>query len=145
VPFLRLHLCSHGWLDQALPILLAASEAVVLAGDALMHLDVRSDNLCLRGGQAILIDWNWAVIGNPELDVAAWLPSLHAEGGPAPEEILPDHGPLAALLSGYWASRAGLPPIPDAPRVRELQLMQLRVALPWAARALGLPEPTPSE
>jgi thiamine kinase-like enzyme len=46
----------------------------------LLHFDVRSDNLCFRDGRALLIDWNLACIGNPVVDVAAWLPSLHAEG-----------------------------------------------------------------
>ena len=35
----------------------------------------------------------------------------------------------------------GIPPIPQAPRVRDVRLSQLRAALPWAARALGLPPP----
>ena len=42
-------------------------------------------------------------------------------------------------MSGYFAARAGLPVIPNAPRVRAVQLAQLRTALPWAQRALGLP------
>ena len=48
---------------------------------------------------------------------------------------------LVSLVTGYFAARAGLPVIPHAPLVREVQLTQLRVALPWAARALGLPPP----
>ena len=75
---------------------------------------------------------------NPDLDIAGWAPSLHAEGGPPPEEILPGAGPLAAVISGYFAERAGRPVIPTAPRVREVQRKQLRTALPWAARVLGL-------
>lgn len=139
-PFLGLRLCSARWLEAALPILLAASDTAVLEGDALLHIDVRSDNLCIRNGQAVLIDWNHAARGNALVDVAGWLPSLHDEGGPAPDEIVGDEAAdIAALLAGYWASRAGLPPIPDAPRVRPLQLRQLRVALPWAARASRLP------
>ena len=55
------------------------------------------------------------------------------------EEILPGAGPLAAVISGYFAQRAGLPKIPTAPRVRQVQRKQLGTALPWAARALGLP------
>jgi hypothetical protein len=47
-------------------------------------------------------------------------------------------------MSGFFAARAGLPPIPTAPHVREVQLAQLRTALPWAARALGLPPPPAS-
>ena len=62
-----------------------------------------------------------------------------AEGGPPPETILPAGGEIAALLSGYFASQAGLPPVPNAPRVRPLQLAQLKSALPWVVRALDLP------
>jgi hypothetical protein len=142
-PFLRLRLCSERWLDEALPALREAEAAAPLDGDALVHLDVRSDNICLREGRAILVDWNWAHIGNPLIDVAAWLASLRAEGGPAPEEVSVEAGVFAPFFAGFWAAHAGQPPIPHAPRVREIQLAQLRVALPWAARTLGLPEPAP--
>lgn len=140
--FLDLGLCSAAWLDAALPILRFATEIAPLDGDALMHFDVRSDNLCIRDGRAILVDWNFACVGNPLADVACWLPSLHAEGGPAPDEILLEGAAeLAALLAGYFASHAARPEIPEAPHVRTLQLRQARTALPWAARALGLPPP----
>ena len=46
---------------------------------------VRSDNVCFSAGSARIVDWNWAARGNPRLDVAAWLPSFHAEGGPRPK------------------------------------------------------------
>ncbi|HEV2472315.1 MAG TPA: hypothetical protein VGS41_06605 [Chthonomonadales bacterium] len=65
------------------------------------------------------------------------------EGGPAPENLLPDAPEIAAWVSGDFAARAGLPGIPDAPRVRGVQLLQLREALPWAARACGLSPPAP--
>ena len=48
---------------------------------------------------------------------------------------------LIALTAGYFASRAGLPAPATAPRVRTFQRAQAKVALPWAARELGLPEP----
>ena len=141
-PFLALGLCSSAWLDAALPILRFATEIAPLDGDALMHFDVRSDNLCIRDGRAVLIDWNFACVGNPLADVACWLPSLHAEGGPAPDVILPEGAAeLAALLAGYFGAHAARPEIPEAPHVRTLQLRQARTALPWAARALGLPPP----
>jgi Phosphotransferase enzyme family len=141
LPFLRLGLCTPAWLEASLPDLRAAEETCVLAGDAFLHFDVRSDNLCLRAQRAILVDWNWAVRGNPVMDVAAWLPSLEAEGGPAPEAILPGKPEAAALIAGFFAARAGVPPPRTAPGVREVQLAQLRSALPWAARELGLPPP----
>jgi hypothetical protein len=140
-PFLALGLCSAAWLERALPPLVAASAAAPIAGDALVHLDVRSDNLCFRSGRAVILDWNHAARANPDVDVAFWLPSLAAEGGPLPESILPAAPEIAARISGFFCAWAGLPPIPDAPHVRPLQVAQARTSLPWAARALGLALP----
>jgi hypothetical protein len=138
-PFLGLGLCSGGWLEQALPELIAATERCNIGGDAFVHLDVRSDNICIADGQAKLVDWNWASVGNPLVDIAFWLPSLFVEGGPSPTEVLPDAGELPAVVSGFFAPIAGLPPPAGAPTVRPLQLAQLKVALPWAVDVLGLP------
>lgn len=136
-----LGLFDRGWFDRHWSALHEAALVAPIGGDALLHLDVRSDNICVRDGHAVLVDWNWASVGNPAFDVAAWLPSLHAEGGPAPEELMPDGVSFAAMLAGFFTERASQPPIPDAPHVRPLQLMQARAAVPWAARALGLPLP----
>ncbi len=141
-PLLSVGLCGRDWLDEALPVLDDATRHASIEGDALLHMDVRSDNLCLREGRALLIDWNWACTGDPLFELASWLPSLEVDGGPSPEEVMPGPAPeLAALLAGYFCSHAGLPPIPGAPHVREMQLQQGRSALPWAARELGLPPP----
>ncbi len=142
-PFLSLGLCSEGWLAIALPALLRAAGEAELSGDSLLHFDVRSDNLCFSGDRTLLVDWNSACRGNPRVDVAAWLSSLRAEGGPEPWEIMPHEPGLAALLAGYWAARAGLPPTQPGSRVRDVQLAQLQVALPWAAKDLGLRPPDP--
>jgi hypothetical protein len=146
-PFLGLGLCSAAWLDQALPTLLSASDPSLLDGDALLHLDARSDNLCIRDGQPVLVDWNWACVGNPAVDVAFWLPSLTLEGGPEPDELVsacPGAAALAPIVAGFFAATAGLPPPAGAPTVRAFQLAQLEVALPWAVRVLELPELTPA-
>jgi hypothetical protein len=141
-PFLSTGVCSREWLEAALPALEEASRECALAGDALVHLDVRSDNLCFRGEQVLLVDWNLACIGNPLIDAVAWLPSLRLEGGPEPWELVSESHGLAALLAGFFASRAGLPAPETAPTVRDFQRRQAEVALPWAARELGLPPPT---
>ena len=141
--FLGLRLCSPAWLRDALPTLLDAATRAPLGGPSLAHVDIRSDNICFRNGRAVIIDWNHAALANPELDLAAWLPSLQSEGGPKPESILPDAPELAAWVAGFFCARAGEPPIPEAPHVRPLQVRQATTALPWAARALGLPEPLP--
>jgi hypothetical protein len=140
-PFLGLGLTSDRWLEAALPALLQAAASVRLEGDQVVHLDVRSDNLCLAPRGAVLVDWNCACLANGDLDTGFWLPSLQAEGGPAPERVVGLRPDLAALVSGYFASRAGLPAIPEAPRVRLVQMQQLVPALRWVVRALGLPDP----
>jgi hypothetical protein len=142
-PFLRLGLCSQNWLAAALPALLEANATAPLDGDELLHFDVRSDNVCFRSdGRAVLVDWNWTSVGNRWLDLAAWLPSLHAEAGPPPDEVAPDvPAGLASVVASYFCAHAGLSEIPTAPHVRSIQLQQARTALPWAARCLGLSPP----
>ena len=134
-------LCSAAWLENALPVLSAAAWAAPIQGSALLHFDIRSDNLCFRDGRAVIIDSNAPIVGNPDVDLAAWLPSLASEGGPQPEAILPAAPELAAWMAGYFCAHAGLEAIPEAPHVRPLQRAQARTSLPWAARALGLPAP----
>jgi len=136
-PFLSLRLVSRAWLDRALPVLLDAAAAAPLDGRALVHCDVRSDNLCLRDERAMLVDWNHAHVGNAAVDVAFWLPSLALEGGPAPQDAGVDE--CAVVVAGFFASLAGLPAPAGAPTVRAFQRAQLEVALPWACAALGLP------
>ena len=130
------------WLARRSATLREASETAPIDGDALLHLDVRSDNLCIAERGAVLVDWNHACVGNADLDLAAWLPSLRLEGGPEPEEILPGAPGFAALLAGFFGS----PGRPAGARRRRptcgaFQLAQLEVALPWAARELDLPPP----
>jgi len=139
--FLGLGLCSAAWLSQALPRLQEAQNDAVVEGDALVHNDVRSDNLCISADRGmLLIDWNLPRRGNARFDIAFAAPSICLEGGPLPEELVADDdGRLAAIVSGFFAGRAGLAQIPDAPRVRWIQLQQLRMALPWVVRVLSLP------
>jgi len=139
--FLSLGLISSEWLATALPILIKAEQDADFSGDALVHMDVRSDNICFLGERTILVDWNWASVGTPHLDLIAWLPSLHSEGGPAPWDITLAHPELIAEVAGYFASHAYKPPPREGSTLRQLQLAQLKSALPWAARALKLPVP----
>ena len=81
-PFLSLGVCTVEWLERALPGDPGAVSSGV-DGDDLVHLDVRSDNVCFVGDRALLVDWNLAGVGNGLFDVAFWLPSLAFEGGPS--------------------------------------------------------------
>ena len=140
-PFLSLAIKSREWLERSLPELVEASSRLDTEGDCLTHFDVRSDNLCLAERGVLLVDWNGACLGNGALDTGFWLPSLEAEGGPKPEQILPGRPDVAAAVSGFFAARAGQPEIVDAPRVRWVQRQQLAPALRWVVRALGLEDP----
>lgn len=138
-PLLSLKIVHAQWLESALPVLIRYEENCPTAGDSLTHWDLRSDNICITESVAKFVDWNGACLSNPKLDLGCWLPSLAYEAGLKPEKILPDAPEVAAWVSGYFASRAGLPEIADAPRVRFVQRKQLATALPWAVRALDLP------
>ncbi|MCB9135976.1 MAG: phosphotransferase, partial [Anaerolineales bacterium] len=138
-PFLSLELATEKWLDAALPVLLSIPAEKVVDGNALLHTDIRSDNLCFISERVILVDWNIVCLGNPDVDLGFFLPSLQTEGGPLPETILPYAGEIAGIVSGYFAAYAGQDIIPDAPLVRHIQQVQLNTALPWAVRALDLP------
>ncbi len=137
--FLALGYVTAAWLDRALPALIAAEQSCRLTGDALTHLDLRSDNLCITATGVKFIDWAEACRSAADIDLGFFLPSLAYENGPLPEAIQPGRPDIAAIVSGFFAARAGLPDIPLSPYVRRVQREQLSAALPWAIRALGLP------
>ncbi len=129
------------WFNRAVGELIDLSAKAVMEGDRFVHMDVRSDNLCLVSGQVKLLDWNWAAIGNPTFDLCAWLPSLEAEGGPQPETIVDGEPELAALLAGYFCAEISKPdPNPSSGR-RAMQVRQAKSAVPWVARLLGIEPP----
>jgi hypothetical protein len=136
-PFLSLGLRSRAWLEERLPAIIKTADAAPVGGDAVIHLDVRSDNLCTLHGRAVLVDWNFVSFAAPDLDLAGWACSLALEGGPPPWKLLPDSPGLAAFVSGIFAAVAGLPPPETAPTVRDFQARQLAVALDWLDRELS--------
>ena len=141
--FLALGLCDARWLERALPAIEGALAGAPDSGEALLHADVRSDNLCVHPERGVIfVDWNWAARGPAAYDVAFWLPSLHREGGPAPSSFFEGEAWAPAAVAGFFCARASMPPIPTAPRVRPFQCAQARVALAWLGHALGIGLPT---
>jgi hypothetical protein len=138
-PFLGLGLCSERWLASFLDFISRSGLRARLSGEELCHCDVRSDNICFDGNRVVLIDWDIASIGNGDVDIAFWLPSLASEGGPPPESILPNAPAFAALVASLYAARAPFVRIEEAHNGRNIQLEQLQSALPWMVRALDLP------
>ena len=133
---------SAAWLDRYLQPLLDAQSRGSTGGDSLLHVDIRSDNLCFRSGSAMLVDWNHAARGDSRWDRLLMLQTIELEGGPPAQEQAPDADPaIVVWLAGYFAARVGLPAPEGAPGVRRFQRAQLDVVLPWACRLLDIPAP----
>lgn len=117
-----------------------------------VHLDIRSDNLVFAAdGKVQLVDWPILAFGPQLIDIAFFLPSLAGEGGPACGDGLrlyeheagirfddADIAIAAVTVAGFFAARAGEPEIPQLPRLRWVQKMQLFPALDWVCDCLGL-------
>lgn len=137
-PFLNLGIVDSRWLESSLSALLEAESKCRVDGNELCHYDLRSDNICLTKSGVKFVDWNAACMADGSLDLGFMLPSLEFEGGPRPEAIMPGRPDVAARVAGFFAMRAGLDLIPDAPFVRKVQKEQLSTALPWVIRELEL-------
>jgi aminoglycoside phosphotransferase (APT) family kinase protein len=124
---------------------LAALEAgwtTAAEGTALVHADLRADNLLLTHDRVLVVDWPWACVAAPWFDLLAMLPSVRMQGGPPSETIFDDH-PVAkaadpdavttvlAALSGYFVRQARQPPPPGLPTLREFQGAQGQTGLEW--------------
>jgi hypothetical protein len=141
VRFLGLGVVTSDWLKSTLDALIELACDADLTGHQLLHGDIRSDNMCFAD-RVVVVDWNWAVVGNPALDVVAWLPSLYLEGGPAPWEILTGQPELVAALGGFFLSHATKPPDRHVRAdLRQFQRDQGAVCLEWLSHELDIPSP----
>jgi hypothetical protein len=118
------------------------------AGDRLVHWDVRADNVLVREGQVVLLDWAWACRGAGWLDTLALALGLRIQGGPDADELLAsrpltrDVAPeqlvaVVACLAGYFAERAGRPAPPGLPTIRAWQQHCATAALAWLDTGAG--------
>jgi hypothetical protein len=119
---------------------------------AILHGDVRSDNLRFRQGQLYLFDWPSITLGRPEWEVVAFAQSVTVEGGASPEQVLAWYGEEFSLNSNaiacalawwltFFAHRAWQPEVPGLPRLRRFQRQQLGILISWAARQWSFPSP----
>jgi hypothetical protein len=112
------------------------------AGDTLLHLDLRADNMIVSPDRVWIVDWPWAARGAPAFDLVGFAPSVAMQGGPEPAALLamsafgrtadPDAVTvLVATVAGYFHLHSLLPPPPGLPTVRDFQRAQGEVALRW--------------
>lgn len=114
-----------------------------LAGDTVVHLDARADNLLLGpDGRVTVVDWPWACRGPAWLDSVLLLINVRLFGGHDTEALLADcaawsgadPADLRAVLAGfagYFADRARRPPPPGLPTVRAFQRAQADAVTSW--------------
>jgi aminoglycoside phosphotransferase (APT) family kinase protein len=118
------------------------------AGAALIHCDLRVDNVLIdAGGRAWLCDWNWLCHGPAWFDTAMLLITAYASGFDGdklwaghPTAVDAPAGALDAALSamsGYFLTRAAQPPNDAAPTVRAHQRWHGEVALSWLLQRNG--------
>lgn len=138
----------HG-LSAHMPQLLRIEENFrdALHGDAIVHDDVRADNILICEGRAHLLDWPHARRGAAWIDLPCLLPSIEASGGPSCEEawaVFEEHGApsqgellpvISAFASFLWYQQAQ-PEIPQLPGLRAFQRAQAVPALRWLATLL---------
>ncbi len=140
VPLLAEHL------DEAVE--LASGYAAVVAGNTVVHTDLRDDNVLLDpDGRAWFCDWNFPVRG------AAWLDSLILLIGPRGDgldvdrvlaerpllrDVPDDHvDTVLALVTGYFLKSAAEPVPPTSPFVRDHQRWQGEVCWEWLCDRRG--------
>jgi hypothetical protein len=122
-----------------------------VSGDALVHLDVRSDNILIEPtGRVVLVDWPHACIGSQWLDCLVMIPSMVLEGAGEPQELAKRIGidapgsaidAVVAALAGTFTWAASRPDPPGLPTVRAFQRAQAEVAVRWLRTRLGDPVP----
>lgn len=111
-PFLSLGLVTQEWLRVGLPVLVDAETRCELGGEAVTHLDLRSDNICIHEGTVKFIDWAEGGIGSAEVDLGFMLPSLAYEGGPLPDAVMPGRRRLLRWFRGILPRGPACPSFP---------------------------------
>jgi hypothetical protein len=139
------------WLHSRLDRLAAegTDPAELVRGDALVHTDLRSDNLLLTsGGGVVVLDWAWACNGAPWLDLLLFAATVNAEGGADAERLVRVHPltrdivpscidvVLLAAAGSYWWMSLG-PQDPAMPGGRANQRAYARATLHWVQRRMG--------
>jgi hypothetical protein len=119
-----------------------------LAGDSLLHLDVRADNILFgTDGRVYFVDWPWACTGPAWVDTALLLVNA-ALYGHDPESLLDGHRLFRGVdpwhvtaflvgLAGMFSEAWRQPPPPGIPTVREFQRVQAEATLRWVRRRTG--------
>lgn len=124
-----------------------------MAGSALVHFDLRTDNVLFSDAgpeHDIVVDWANAAVGAEWIDLAASLPALHLDGGPPPSQVFTTHAlgrsadpsavdAFVVAVGGYFTRNAMLPAPPGLPTLRAFQAAQGEITMAWIAERIDGP------
>jgi aminoglycoside phosphotransferase (APT) family kinase protein len=146
-----LHAQLDDWSARHLEALaqLESKSPSAVAGDTLIHFDIRADNILLSPERAWFVDWPLACIGAAWVDVVFFAPSVTMQGGLSPEQIMARHPACrmadpdaitaaVAATAGFFIYGSLQPPPPGLPTLRPFQAAQGAVAREWLAERMGL-------
>jgi Ser/Thr protein kinase RdoA (MazF antagonist) len=115
-----------------------------LAGDSLLHTDIRADNLLIRtDGTVAVVDWPWACNGAAWFDQLLLCINVDLYGGHDAEEAVrhymetvnrDDINAALAGVCGYFTDVARQPSDQGLPTVRAFQRAQAQSTLSWLRR-----------
>ncbi|MFE9407329.1 phosphotransferase family protein [Streptomyces sp. NPDC006704] len=118
-------------------------------GDAVLHHDLRQDNILLdTAGSAWICDWNWPCLGASWFDLVLLLATAYADGHdasalfaahPTTREVADEQLDAAlAALSGFFLLSGARPPHAfGSPYLRQHQTWSGEVTLRWLADRRG--------
>ncbi|WP_112137216.1 phosphotransferase [Glycomyces dulcitolivorans] len=130
---------------------LAALESGIekaMESEAVMHFDLRPDNMILGSDRAWICDWNWVQVHSPWFDTVCLLVAAHGDGHdadalfwnhPTAAGVTPEQLDTAlASITGYYLGESDNAPIPDvSPYLRPHQRWSGLAAADWLANRRG--------
>ncbi|RAN78085.1 hypothetical protein B5P43_17650 [Bacillus sp. SRB_336] len=151
------------WAGESLELLagLARHGLAAIAGNSLVHGDLRTDNILLAGpagrspdgsspgaGIAVLVDWPWAALGAPWVDALSVLINVKSlDPGSDPDVQLREHRVFAGVpalavdgvlagYAGYFMDMSRRPDSPGIPTLRTFQRRQGDALIGWLKERL---------
>jgi hypothetical protein len=119
-----------------------------MTADAVLHFDLRPDNMILGADRAWICDWNWVQVHSTWFDTVCLLIAAHGDGHdadalfwkhPTAAGVTPDQLDTAlASIAGYYLGRSVEAPMAGAsPHLRAHQRWSGLAAADWLARRRG--------
>ncbi len=142
----------HPWVERHLDRLCALADRglAALAGETLVHTDIRADNLLLDPrGAVTIVDWPWACRGPAWLDALLLLVNVRLFGGHDTRALLArlaastgadrnDMIAVLAALAGFFTDAARQPPPVGLPTVRAFQRAHADAVRSWLGEELAV-------